>query len=95
MRKLLIYIALLPLIISSATVFATTFTTTTLNVENMTCSLCPYTLKKVLMKVKGVKSAGVDINTRIAIIQYDPNITSPNALIQATTNAGYPSKLSR
>jgi len=47
------------------------------------------------MKVKGVKSAGVDINTRIAIIQYDPNITFPNALIQATTNAGYPSKLSR
>lgn len=95
MRKLLIYIALLPLIISSATVFATTFTTTTLNVENMTCSLCPYTVKKALMRVNGVKSANINIKTKTATIQYDPNVTSPNALIQSTTNAGYPSKLSR
>jgi mercuric ion binding protein len=61
----------------------------------MTCSLCPYTVKKSLMKVNGVKSADIDIKTKAATILYDPNVTSPNALIQATSNAGYPTKLSR
>ena len=65
----------------------------TLAVENMTCSLCPYTVRKSLQQVEGVMDAQVDFDKKTATVVYDPKITGAATLIQATTHAGYPSSL--
>jgi len=63
----------------------------TLNVGNMTCPVCPITVKKALKAVPGVVSAKADLDTKSAVVRYDPKVTNPQALIRATTDAGYPS----
>jgi len=65
--------------------------TVTLSVPGMTCELCPITVKKALMKVPGVKNADVRYEARQAVVTYDDAKTGPNALTEATRNAGYPS----
>jgi len=67
--------------------------TVTLEVRNMTCSLCPITVKKALEKVPGVSGAKVDFDQKTAVVTFDPAKTQTAALIKATTNAGYPSVL--
>ena len=92
MRKLLISVALS--VFTALPVFAgaaDTPATVTLKVSNMTCELCPVTVKKALQGVHGVVSAKADLATKTAVVNYDPNLTSPQALIQATTHAGFPS----
>ncbi|MCX8049298.1 MAG: mercury resistance system periplasmic binding protein MerP [Methylohalobius sp.] len=65
--------------------------TVTLDVKNMTCELCPLAVKKALEKVSGVSSVAVDFAAKTATVTYDPDKAGPEALIQATTDAGYPS----
>ncbi|WP_096526933.1 heavy-metal-associated domain-containing protein [Candidatus Nitrosoglobus terrae] len=88
MRQLIIAILIsLPL-----TIFAsTTLKTVVLDVQNMTCSLCPITVKKSLEKVAGVNMAKVDYSSKTATVTYDPDKIQLQMLIVATTNAGYPS----
>lgn len=66
--------------------------TAVLQVENMTCSACPITVRKALKKVPGVKDAKVDLKTQSATVRFDPAKTSVEALTAATANAGYPSR---
>ncbi len=63
----------------------------TLDLQNMTCALCQYTIKKALLNVEGVTSVNVDVNSKSAVIRFDPQRTDVDALIKATGNAGYPS----
>lgn len=89
MRKLLLAVlTVLPL-----SALAATPETVTLDVKNMTCELCPITVKKSLEKVSGVQSAKVDFDKKTATVIIDPDKAQPDALIKATTNAGYPSTL--
>ncbi len=88
MRKLLLMILL---IATSHAVLAATPQTVTLDVQNMTCPLCPITVKKSLEKVNGVSTVKVDFDKKTAIVTYDADKTQPKALTKATTNAGYPS----
>ena len=67
--------------------------TVTLSVENMTCSMCPITVRKSLEKVPGVVDVRADYETRAATVTYDPSKSDIQALTEATTNAGYPSTL--
>ncbi|EBO5316980.1 mercury resistance system periplasmic binding protein MerP [Ralstonia insidiosa] len=91
MRKLLIaLLAAVPL-----AVLATTPKTVTLAVQNMTCELCPITVKKSLEKVPGVSAVKVDFDKKTATVTYDADKTKPEALTSATTNAGYPSTVQR
>lgn len=87
MRKLLITIlATLPLAVQAATP-----KTITLDVQNMTCQLCPITVKKSLEKVSGVNAVKVDFDKKTAIVTYDSDKAKLDELTKATTNAGYPS----
>lgn len=87
MRKLLVAaLAALPL----ATLAATP-KTVTLAVQNMTCGLCPITVIKSLEKVPGVSAARVDFDKKTATVTYDSDKSQPEALTNATRNAGYPS----
>lgn len=87
MRKLLIA----ALVTTSITAWAAAPRIVTLDVQNMTCDLCPITVKKSLEKVPGVSAVKVDFNKKNATVTYDPDKTKPDVLTKATTNAGYPS----
>jgi mercuric ion binding protein len=67
--------------------------TVVLDVQNMTCVLCPITVKKSLEQVPGVASAKIDLDKKTATVQFDPDQAAPAILIKATTNAGFPSAL--
>lgn len=69
--------------------------TVTLAVENMTCAVCPITVKKALNKVSGVSNTEVSIEHKEAVVTFDDAKTDVAALIKATTDAGYPSSLKR
>jgi mercuric ion binding protein len=65
--------------------------TVVLDVENMTCELCPITVKKALDKVPGVAATKIDLTKKTATVRFDPDRANVAALVKATTNAGYPS----
>lgn len=65
--------------------------TATLSVQNMTCSVCPVTVRKALEKVPGVIKASVDYDSKTASVTFDPGKATVEALTKATTDAGYPS----
>ena len=65
--------------------------TAVLDVQNMTCSLCPVTVKKSLEMVPGVSQARIDFTKKTATVKFDPDKTSAATLVKATTDAGYPS----
>ena len=65
--------------------------TVVLDVKNMTCAVCPITVKKALQKMPGVTTAEVDLDKKTARVTFDPEKTGPAALTKATSDAGYPS----
>lgn len=65
--------------------------TVTLDVKNMTCRVCPVTVKKALEKVPGVSGVTVDFEKKTATVTFDPDQAVPEMLTNATTAAGYPS----
>ena len=67
--------------------------TVMLAVPDMNCAVCPITVKKALLKVKGVKTVQVDLDSRKATVNFDDAKTNITALIHATTEAGYPSSV--
>lgn len=67
--------------------------TATLSVENMTCGTCPIVVKKALEKVPGVSATAVDFDKKTATVTFDPDKATTARLTQATTEAGFPSKL--
>ena len=70
--------------------------TITLQVQNMTCGSCPYTVKKALKRVDGVTEVIAEYEgdgKGWARITFDPDKATVEQLIEATTNAGYPSSL--
>jgi len=69
--------------------------TVMLDVPGMTCNFCPITIRKALNKVPGVIEAKSDYDTKSATVTFDPAITTIEALIKATANAGYPSTLKK
>ena len=65
--------------------------TITLSVPGMTCATCPITITKALTMVKGVTRVDVSYEKLEAVVTYDDAKTTVEALMKATTDAGYPS----
>lgn len=65
----------------------------TLAVDNMSCASCPYIVEKSLERVDGVIDASVSFEERTAVVRYDDNRATIDALTRATANAGYPSRV--
>lgn len=65
--------------------------TVTLDVPGMNCSTCPITVKKALMKQDGVEQVQTSLKEKKAVVTFEGNKISPEKLIAATTNAGFPS----
>jgi periplasmic mercuric ion binding protein len=66
--------------------------TVTLNVSGMTCEACPITVKKALHRVPGVSKIDVLYEKKQVVVTFDDSRTNTDALVKATTNAGYPSQ---
>ncbi len=81
-------VSLLPILCTSAWAASKTVT---LSVPGMTCAACPITIKKALTETDGVTEAEVSFERKDAVVTFDDTKTSVSALIEATTNAGYPS----
>lgn len=75
----------------ASSAFAIQLTTVDLSVQNMTCNLCPITVRKALETIPGVKEVSVDLKTKVAKVTYDKEKAKISDLIKATTDAGYPS----
>ena len=58
------------------------------NIEGMTCAIgCAKTIEKKLAKMEGVKSAKVDFDKKIAMVEYDEAIVTTTSLENTVTNA--------
>lgn len=88
MRKF--HIALLAALLPLSAVAATP-QTAVLNVQNMTCGLCPVTVKKSLEKIPGVSQVQINFDAKTAKVTFDADKTTVAALVRATTEAGFPS----
>ncbi len=65
--------------------------TVVLDVQNMSCEVCPITVRKALDKVPGVAAIKVDFDKKTATVKFDPDRANVAELVKATTDAGYPS----
>lgn len=62
-------------------------------IENMTCALCPITVKTAMAAVPGVSVVEVDFGRKEAAVRYDDAVAAPDDIARASTNAGYPASL--
>jgi mercuric ion binding protein len=90
MRRLLLAAALA---LSPLAALAGAPQTVTLDVKNMTCAVCPITVRKALEKVQGVAGVKVDLDAKTATVTFDPDKVNAAALIRATAEAGYPASV--
>jgi mercuric ion binding protein len=86
-------LSVLSLLVAMGVAFAAPPQTATLTVENMTCGTCPIVVKKALERVPGVSLIAVDFDKKTATVTFDPDKATSAKLTQATTEAGFPSKL--
>jgi mercuric ion binding protein len=64
----------------------------TFSVSNMTCPVCPITVKSAISQVPGVISVEVNRDLARAAVSYDDAQATTDAIAAASTNAGYPAK---
>jgi Cu+-exporting ATPase len=60
-----------------------------LTVGGMTCIHCPPTIEAALMAIDGVSGARVNLASRVASIDYNPNLTKVTDLLRAIRSHGY------
>jgi mercuric ion binding protein len=89
MKKTLLHCFILAIFTNGSAIAADR--TAKLEVENMTCPVCPLTIKKALSKVNGVQQVEIDYENKLAEVTFDDARTTTVRLIEATTNAGFPS----
>jgi mercuric ion binding protein len=90
MTKLPASLALIIGVLAASAAFAAE-KTVTLAVQHMTCAACPRTVKASLQAVPGVTNVAVSAEDKTAVVTYDDSKAGVDALVRATTNAGYPS----
>ncbi|MGH7585136.1 MAG: heavy metal translocating P-type ATPase [Gemmatimonadales bacterium] len=61
----------------------------TIPVSGMHCASCQATVQRALATAPGVQSAGVNLMTEQATVEFDPHATSPEALVAAVEATGY------
>jgi mercuric ion binding protein len=81
------------LVLAAGAALAAPPQTATLAVENMTCGTCPIVVKKALERVPGVSATSIDFDKKTATVTFDPDKATSAKLTQATTGAGFPSKV--
>jgi len=97
MRKVLFTVTATVLLLASmAVTLAGEMKTVTLDVDKMTCNMCPVTVKKALKNIDGVSEVVAKYEGEgngWATVTYDPSKTTVDDLTFATEEAGYPSRV--
>jgi len=58
-------------------------------IEGMTCAMgCAKTIEKKMAKMDGVKSAKVDFERELAMVEYDESMVTPKSLTEVVAKAG-------
>ncbi len=65
---------------------------TALDVEGMRCAGCVQVVERRLTQQPGVVAASVNLVTKVAVVEYERAIASPDALAGSLTQAGFPSQ---
>ena len=64
-------------------------------IDGMTCAVgCAATIEKKIAKMEGVKSAKVDFDKKLAMVEYDVAKVTPNNLIETVAKVGDTYKVS-
>ncbi len=92
MQRLVTLAALTAGLLASETALAAE-QTVKLAVGNMYCASCPLTVQKSLSAVPGVGKVAVSFKEKSAVVTFDDQQATVQALIDAATKAGYPTKL--
>lgn len=82
-----------PMAFAQSATAAATLTQVTFEVPDMTCALCPVTVKTAMSKVEGVQSVEIDFDARSATVIFDPALTDAAAIAEASAQAGYPANV--
>lgn len=82
-----------PMAVGQSATAAATMTEVSFDVPDMTCALCPVTVKAAMSGVDGVQSVEVDFDARSATVIFDPALTDAAAIAEASAQAGYPANL--
>jgi len=64
--------------------------TVSMDIERMTCALCPLTVRKAMERVDGVQQVEVDFDSKTATVTFDDAKTTAIEIAQASTDVGYP-----
>lgn len=78
------------LLASSQLVASESEKTVKFSVAEMTCATCPIAVKKAMQRVDGVINVEVSYEDKTAVVTFDPKLTSPDEIGQASTNVGFP-----
>lgn len=60
-----------------------------ITVETAVCDMCSATIETAAEKTEGVKTATVDLEKKVATVEFDPTKTSLSSIEQAIAKAGY------
>jgi len=97
MRKMFVTLSVFIFLLAQIAVpLAGDLKTITLDVDKMTCNMCPITVKRALRKIDGVTKVVAKYEGEgngWAKVTYDPSKTDVDDLTFATEQAGYPSRL--
>ena len=63
--------------------------TVTFDVEKMTCATCPIAVRKAMQRVDGVKNVEVSLENRLAVVTFDPRVTTVAEIGKASTDVGF------
>ena len=64
--------------------------TVSMNIERMSCALCPVTVRKAIERVDGVQHVELDYDAKTATVTFDDSNTTSAEIAQASTDVGYP-----
>src|SRR5262245_13747924 len=67
----------------------------TIPVSGMTCAACQAGVQKALQRTPGVVDANVNLMMGNAAVTYDPEVTSPEALVDKIRDVGYGAEIPR
>lgn len=69
--------------------------TVTLTIPGMTCPTCPLTIKKALLKDKGVDNVAVRYDKKELVVSFDDARTTTDSIMKSTAAVGFPSQIAK
>ena len=79
-------------LVTGVSLASDSYETVTFDVEKMTCATCPIAVRKAMQRVDGVKDVEVSLESKSAVVTFDPGVTTAAEIGRASTDVGFPAK---